>query len=244
MTADLIIGIARGFVGTKENPAGSNNVIFNTHYYGREVSGSGYPWCAAFIWDIFRLAGASSLYYGGAKTAGCTTLMNWAKANGVFYKDGFRRGDIVLYTWQGNAHLAEHAGILIEDSDGVTVRAVEGNTSLGDDSNGGEVMERERGVRYVIGVMRPQYEGGNVTEDEIKRYLQGGGRAVVDEIIRAYISTDGTGDTHGAWSAEAIEFVKKNGIMQGDSDGDFGWQKPISREAAAQLVYNILGKKE
>ncbi len=43
---------------------------YNTAYYGREVSGK-YPWCAVFVWWVFREAGAPELYYGGGETAYC-----------------------------------------------------------------------------------------------------------------------------------------------------------------------------
>ena len=36
-TAKQIMNKAISFIGTKEKPANSNNVIFNTHYYGKEV---------------------------------------------------------------------------------------------------------------------------------------------------------------------------------------------------------------
>ena len=34
ITAQNIMTLAEKYIGTKENPANSNNVIFNTHYYG------------------------------------------------------------------------------------------------------------------------------------------------------------------------------------------------------------------
>ena len=43
-TAKNIVDLAASFVGVKENPPDSNNVIFNTDYYGRHVYGGAYPW--------------------------------------------------------------------------------------------------------------------------------------------------------------------------------------------------------
>ena len=37
-TAEKILEIARSQIGTKESPAKSDNVKYNTAYYGREVS--------------------------------------------------------------------------------------------------------------------------------------------------------------------------------------------------------------
>ncbi len=52
--ASTILKKAKSYIGTKEKPANSNNVKFNTDYYGHSVKGSSYPWCCAFVWDIFR----------------------------------------------------------------------------------------------------------------------------------------------------------------------------------------------
>lgn len=53
VTASMIINTAKSQVGTKEVPAGSNKVKYNTWYYGKEVSGSSYPWCMAFVSWVF-----------------------------------------------------------------------------------------------------------------------------------------------------------------------------------------------
>lgn len=56
--ADKLLQIAASQVGTKESPANSNNVKYNTWYYGHAVSGSAYPWCAVFVeWCFAALAG-------------------------------------------------------------------------------------------------------------------------------------------------------------------------------------------
>ena len=46
---DTIISKALEFEGVSESPPGSNNVIFNTDYYGEEVEGEAYPWCVTFL---------------------------------------------------------------------------------------------------------------------------------------------------------------------------------------------------
>ncbi len=37
--ASEVIALAKSYVGTKVSTANSNNVIFNTHYYGSKISG-------------------------------------------------------------------------------------------------------------------------------------------------------------------------------------------------------------
>ena len=99
ITPDVIIAQAKKFEGVKESPANSNNVIFNTHYYGHEVKGSAYPWCCAFVWDVFRMCGASKLFYDGKKTALCAAVESWGKNKhlAVSNKNKGKKGDLVLF---------------------------------------------------------------------------------------------------------------------------------------------------
>lgn len=53
ITADMVIATARAEVGIKEKPKNSNNVKYNTWYYGHSVKGSAYPWCMAFVCWLF-----------------------------------------------------------------------------------------------------------------------------------------------------------------------------------------------
>ena len=161
VTAATIINKALEYLGTKENPANSNNVIFNTHYYGRVVSGSNYPWCAAFVWDIFRLCGASELYYGGNKTASTVTLMNYYKNLGKFSTtiSSARPGDLVFYDWDNNG-VVNHVGIVISVNNNGTITTIEGNTSFdeaGSQSDGGAVARKTRTMNHVAGFAHPDY---------------------------------------------------------------------------------------
>lgn len=56
-TAAQLLAIAESQIGTKESPANSNNVKYNTWFYGHAVSGSAYPWCAVFVcWCFYQLS--------------------------------------------------------------------------------------------------------------------------------------------------------------------------------------------
>lgn len=152
MTAQTIIDCARKYLGVAEKY--NNNVVFNTEYYGHSVNGSAYPWCAVFIWYVFKQAGASKLYYGGDKTAYCPTLMGYYKQHGQIYKSP-KVGDIVFYNFKGNP-TAEHVGIVTGVAS-TYITAIEGNTSPSNNTNGGEVRERKRSLSYCIGFARPSY---------------------------------------------------------------------------------------
>lgn len=49
VTADMVVKTALSQVGVKEKPRNSNNVKYNTWYYGRKVSGDKYPWCMVYV---------------------------------------------------------------------------------------------------------------------------------------------------------------------------------------------------
>ena len=108
MTAEKILDTARAQLGIREEPPNSNRVKFNTAYYGREVSGSAYPWCCAFVWWVFREAGAASLFYGGKKTASCSTLLGFHKAQAV--RENYLPGDIIFFNFDGKKN-TQHVGI-------------------------------------------------------------------------------------------------------------------------------------
>ena len=140
-TAEKILEIARSQIGARESPANSDNVKYNTAYYGREVSGK-YPWCAVFVWWVFREAGAPELYYGGGETAYCPTLMSFHKKQAV---TDYRPGDIVFFNFSGKS-AAGHVGIC-ESWDGTYITTIDGNTGGASEDNGGAVMRRRRWPR-------------------------------------------------------------------------------------------------
>ncbi len=157
-TPEEILAIARGEIGVLENPKNSNKVKYNTEYYGRAVSGSAYPWCCAFVWWVFKQAGASSLFYGGKKTAHCATLMSYHKKQKV---TDYRPGDIIFFNFAGGA-AAKHVGIC-ETYNGSTITTIDGNTGVGNEANGGAVMRRTRDKKYIVGAYRPDYASVSVS---------------------------------------------------------------------------------
>lgn len=160
---DKLLLKAQNYIGTKEIPANSNNVVFNTDYYGRPVNGSAYPWCMTFMWDIFRLCGLSEYFYDGKKTASCTTLLNWAKQKNKFYTKG-KIGDLAIFEFGSVSH--RHVGI-VYNIDDKYVYTIDGNTSNTNEDNGGMVMRKKRSLSTVIGFVRCINEtNDNITKIE------------------------------------------------------------------------------
>lgn len=187
--AKQIMERAASYIGVTEKPFGSNNVIFNTHYYGGAVSGSSYPWCCAFVWDIFRMCGLSRLFYDGQKTAYCPAVYSWARQKGLIVpKETARYGDIALFDW-GWDGVADHIGF-VEAYNGVTYTTIEGNTSEGNNSNGGQVMRRTRYAGQIQAVIRPKYinqGGGNYMFEipTVQKGEKGNHVLLVQEILLA-----------------------------------------------------------
>ena len=171
MTAERILAIARAEIGTKESPPNSNKCKYNTAYYGRAVSGSGYAWCAAFVWWCFREAGVPELFYGGKKTAYCPTLMTYHKGQGQAVQGSYEPGDVIFFNFSGGKNAA-HVGIC-ESWDGSYITTIDGNTGTGNEANGGAVMRRKRHKKYIVGAYRPAYEEETeMTEADIRRIIR------------------------------------------------------------------------
>lgn len=164
-TANEIISKAISYIGTKESPANSNNVIFNTHYYGKTVSGSAYPWCCVFIWDIFRMCGAGSLFCNDKKVAYCPTVETWAKNNQIWYANTQgQKGDLCLMDF-GKGR-ASHIGIVEKKNTDGSYLVIEGNTSTSSNDNGGSVMRRTRYTKNIRGFARPEYKVSGTTSPQ------------------------------------------------------------------------------
>ena len=153
-----VVKTAQGQIGITENPAGSNTVIYNTEYYGTEVSGSDYPWCCVFVWWCFNKSGNGDAFYNGGKTAGCSTVHTWAQSNGLIISSAEATyGDLVLFSTD------EHIEIVVANNGDGSYTTIGGNTGSGDSgsqSNGGGVFMR---TRYMSGdfpitlFIRPPY---------------------------------------------------------------------------------------
>lgn len=156
-TANDVISLAASYIGTHEEPPGSNNVIFNTDYYGYPVYDPELAWCCAFVWDIFRMANASELFYDGGKTAYCPAVASWAIDSGrvCIYSEA-QYGDLVLFDWDADKK-ADHIGFVVGLNEDGSLETIEGNTSDTDHSNGGYVLGRRRYPEDVLMIVRIDY---------------------------------------------------------------------------------------
>lgn len=129
-------------VGVRESPPGSNRTPF-----GRWFGTDGVPWCAIFVSYCFDVGAGVVLCRGwhGAGTgprgvAYVPTLAAWLRATGKAVETP-EPGDLAIFDWDGG--LPDHVGLVVH-ANGSGLLTVEGNTAVGNDSDGGEVMRRER----------------------------------------------------------------------------------------------------
>ena len=113
----------------KENPKGSNSVKYNDWYYGKHVSGSAYPWCAAFVAWVANQAGVpTDILPKSASTR--ETYANVKKHGGSYpQKSEAQPGDLAFYTnSSGSPSGISHIGI-VEKLEGGQIYTIEGNTT-------------------------------------------------------------------------------------------------------------------
>jgi putative peptidoglycan binding protein/CHAP domain-containing protein len=146
---------ARRWLGTREDPPGSNRTPFGV-WFGLD----GVPWCNIFVSYCFAV-GAGTTIAAGFRGAGCSrrgcayvpTTEAWLRTAGLWLgRIPPRPGDLAIYNWNGGP--PDHIGIVERLAGGGAFVAIEGNTAVGNDANGGEVMRRRRTLTDVDGFGR------------------------------------------------------------------------------------------
>ena len=188
--ASDLLAVAVKQLGVREAPPGSNNVRYNTWYYGREVNGKNFPWCMVFVQWVFNQAGVSL----PVRTASCGRMMDDAKEAGCWVTKDFCIGDVVIFDFPGGAK-TDHCGI-VESVNGRKVTTIEGNTGSTSDADGGQVQRRTRDLSEIVGAVRPNYEN---EEEQEMRYntvaeCPDWAQATVKKLVnRGFLNGNGTG---------------------------------------------------
>lgn len=142
---DKIISLCQSQVGYKEDPPNSNKTK-----YGEWYGWNGVAWCGIFVSWVYDQCGIKwpKKIETPKGFAWVPALYMRAKQNDWITLEP-KRGDIVLFDWDGNKQ-ADHVGIFLEWTEkGKTFKSYEGNTSPNNQSNGGIVMLRDRKVSQV-----------------------------------------------------------------------------------------------
>lgn len=240
-TAKDIINVAlaeEGYLEKRSNSqlddttanAGSANYTKYGAWYGMNPA----QWCAMFVSWCMNQGGASTL---APKYASCYNGITWFKNNAQFHVcENYipQVGDVIFFSSTTYPNGGAHTGMVVS-CDGTYVHTIEGNTSGGSTviSNGGGVVQKKYYISYaqIYGYGTPNYLIDNkINGDELEM--------TKDELL----SVAGTGDSPSTWATEATTKMKELGIFNGDGQGNYGWQQPITREAMAVVLDNFMEK--
>jgi hypothetical protein len=134
-----IVEIAKKEIGQGEVPLNSNKTK-----YGKWFGFDGVAWCGMFVSWCYDQAGAPLGNIGFKKGfAGCqTAVAHYRKTNRI--TNNPVAGNIVFFDWNKDGR-HDHTGIFVRWVEvNKTFESIEGNTAVGNDSNGGNVMLRTR----------------------------------------------------------------------------------------------------
>lgn len=207
-----VLAVARGEIGYTESPADSNRTK-----YGAWFGLDGQPWCMMFIMWIFAQAGGYEM--PPAHTGSCSALMRAAQSEGSWVTEDYRPGDVVIYDFPNTQYKTDHCGFVWQVLEDGGVMAIEGNTSVGNDSNGGEVMARIRSASLILGAWRPDWK----------------------EVTRVSLNNN----IPDEYAKEAVKWAQDNGILTGTASGDLNLHQPCTRQQLLVFLWRfarLIGK--
>lgn len=133
-----LLQIAKMHEGYTEDPPNSNQTKFG-EWFGL----NGVSWCGIFVSWCYYQAGTPLPAIGFEKGfAGCQTAVQYFTQHKLLTNKPVP-GDIVFFDWNGDGRF-DHTGIFYQQIDNTKFISIEGNTSFGNNSNGGKVMSRIR----------------------------------------------------------------------------------------------------
>ncbi len=139
-----IIRVAEKEIGQVEKPTNSNKTT-----YGKWFEFDGVAWCGMFVSWVYFTAGFPLPKIGFTKGfAGCQTAVSYFKKMNQITKKPVE-GDIVFFDWNKDGRY-DHTGIFVKWLNDNEFETIEGNTAVGNDSNGGQVMRRKRNKNVAI----------------------------------------------------------------------------------------------
>lgn len=183
-------------------------------------------WCAIFVSWCARQAGVSTKKI--PNFAGCTTGRRLFRSLGSWRERGEytpKRGDLVIFDWDGDATLAEHVGI-VTGGDAKKVYTVEGNT-------GKTVRQRSysQTSKNILGYVCWEEEE-NLTEAETKALIDSVAKKLEEKIRQATEEKEvlyHRMEDIPAWGKETAEELIESGALKGDEAGDLKLSEAMLR---------------
>jgi cell wall-associated NlpC family hydrolase len=142
---ERIVELATEEVGYSETPMNTNKTK-----YGKWFGLDGVAWCGMFCSWVYDKAGVNLGRIGFLKGfAGCQTAVAHFRKTGEV-TNAPQPGDLVFFDWNKDGRF-DHVGIFCRKVSATYFETIEGNTSITNQSNGGQVMLRRRS--YGTGVL-------------------------------------------------------------------------------------------
>ena len=188
MTGEDVLRTAAREIGYHEGPGKHNK-------YGEWYGLDNAAWCIEFVQWVYHETGCDLPF----KTASCGSLLRWYREKQPeCVTDKPVRGCIVIFDWPGTRYDTDHTGLFVRLENGY-ITTIDGNTSNGNDGNGGYVQQRTRKLSYAD----PTYiVPREIREDDMKRYQ------TTEEIRR-----------DAPWAAETVEKLIAAGALRGNENG-------------------------
>jgi hypothetical protein len=138
------LGALTGKLGVKESPPGSNKCWASDWY---KMNG---PWCAMAVSWAYATSGSKAFRAGQTYAYVPFIVQNGrAGTNSLAVTHDPQPGDLACFDWTGDG-VADHTGLFEKWlRPRISFACIEGNTGIGRDSDGGEVMRRERTLGVV-----------------------------------------------------------------------------------------------
>ena len=205
-------------VGVTEDPPGSNNVPYNTAYYGFPVNGADYHWCVTFQWDGLTIIGCAELFYGGRKTNYAPTLLDFYRQQGQIVTDP-QPGDLAFYDWDKSGK-PDHVGAVVGVT-ASTITTIEGNVG---DAVKRLIRQRDGKIQAFVRLRWPDEQEAE-PEPEPEPEL---------EIVEPFKDVK----KHD-WFAAAVAWAYRKGIVKGITTVLFGPNNGTTRAQTVQMLFKL-----
>jgi len=128
-------------VATRE--IGYHEKAYHHNKYGEWYGLDGKPWCMEFVQWVYHNAGLDLPF----RTASCGTLLRWYQER---QPDCISKtpisGCVVIFDLPNTDSETDHTGLFVQ-AFGDKITTIDGNTSCGNDANGGWVQQRQRSIK-------------------------------------------------------------------------------------------------
>lgn len=192
MNGEDILAIATREIGYHEGSGKRNK-------YGEWYGLDGALWCMIFVQWVYHTAGADLPF----KTASCGTLLRWYRENQpeCIVKEPVR-GCLCIFDFPKTKYDTDHVGLFVSKTD-TKITTIDGNTSNGNDSNGGWVQQRTRSISYA----NPTYIVPRALIEEEKTVFE----QRFDSLQEV--------ERKAAWAAPTVKKLILHGALNGTGDG-------------------------